>query len=60
MNPVYSKDIRYALNKPDIQDFNKEQLISYIRQTAYDTDYPEIRPFLQRRQWQDHVYGNQD
>lgn len=41
MDPAYSKDIRYAMNKPDIRDFNKEQLISYICQTAYDLDYPE-------------------
>ena len=41
MNPAYSKDIRYALNRPDIQDFNKELLVSYICQTAYDPDYPQ-------------------
>lgn len=38
-NPVYCKKIRYALDKPALEYFNKSKLTGYISKTAYDPEY---------------------
>lgn len=38
-NPTYTRQIRYALNKPDKKYFNTKKLTNYISKVAYDPDY---------------------
>lgn len=40
-NPIYCKKIRYALDKPPLQKFDKNKLVSYISNTAYDPEYTD-------------------